>query len=76
MKYYLFLDECGDHSLSKPFQDFPIFLLCGVLTSVENYEMIRQSINNLKEKFGVIRKLFSIPEIFVNARKSSMYYLI
>jgi hypothetical protein len=48
MKYYLFLDECGDHSLKKPFQSFPIFLLCGVLTSIENYQIIRKAINDLK----------------------------
>ena len=49
MKYYLFLDESGDHGLTKPDPDFPVFLLCGVLTTEENYGIIRQEINKLKE---------------------------
>lgn len=31
MKYYLFLDETGDHGLSYIDRNFPIFLLCGCL---------------------------------------------
>lgn len=49
MRYYLFLDESGDHGLTKPDPDFPVFLLCGVLTTEDNYEIIRQEINKLKE---------------------------
>ncbi len=49
MKYFLFLDESGDHGLTKPDPDFPVFLLCGVLTTEENYEIIRKEINKLKE---------------------------
>lgn len=49
MKYYLFLDESGDHGLAKYDPDFPVFLLCGVLVKEDDYENIRQEINVLKQ---------------------------
>ena len=49
MKYYLFLDESGDHGLAKFDPDFPVFLLCGVLVREDEYESIRQNINILKQ---------------------------
>lgn len=49
MRYILFLDESGDHGLTKPDPEFPVFLLCGVLVTEESYELIRQRINKLKE---------------------------
>jgi len=48
MKYYLFIDESGDHGLTTLSADFPVFLLCGILVSEVNYEKIRQSFNALK----------------------------
>jgi hypothetical protein len=48
MKYYLFLDESGDHGIAKYDPDFPVFLLCGVLVNESDYENIRQAINTLK----------------------------
>jgi len=48
MKHFLFLDESGDHGLAKFDPDFPVFLLCGVLVREDDYENIRQNINNLK----------------------------
>jgi hypothetical protein len=48
MKYFLFLDESGDHGLAKFDPDFPVFLLCGVLVREDEYESIRQNINKLK----------------------------
>lgn len=51
MKYYLFLDESGDHGLKKIDKSFPIFLLCGILISEENYEKIKDEINQIKVKF-------------------------
>jgi Protein of unknown function (DUF3800) len=48
MKYNLFLDESGDHGLAKLNPDFPVFLLCGILIKENNYELIRQSMNQLK----------------------------
>lgn len=48
MNYKLFLDESGDHGLLSINKDFPVFLLCGVLFTEEDYETTRQSINTLK----------------------------
>ncbi|MEX2589990.1 MAG: DUF3800 domain-containing protein, partial [Chitinophagales bacterium] len=33
MRYYLFLDESGDHGLKNIDSGFPVFVLCGVLIS-------------------------------------------
>jgi hypothetical protein len=49
MKYYLFLDESGDHGLAKFDSDFPVFLLCGVLVKEDDYEKIRLAFNKLKQ---------------------------
>ena len=51
MKYYLFLDESGDHGLKTIDKSFPIFLLCGILISEENYKLIRDEINKIKTEF-------------------------
>ena len=50
-KYYLFLDESGDHGLSNINKFFPVFLLCGVLFEANAYEKCRQEINEIKEKY-------------------------
>lgn len=47
----MFLDESGDHGLKKIDENFPIFLLCGILISEENYKTIRVKINKIKEHF-------------------------
>ncbi len=49
MNYKLFLDESGDHGLLSINKDFPVFLLCGVLFTEDDYENTRQSINKLKQ---------------------------
>lgn len=46
--YNFFIDESGDHGLTKIDTDFPVFLLCGVLIKEEDYETVRQAINTLK----------------------------
>lgn len=46
--YNFFIDESGDHGLTKVDTDFPVFLLCGVLMKEEDYETVRQEINTLK----------------------------
>ena len=48
MKYYLYIDESGDHGLARPNPDFPVFLLCGVIVAADEYENIRQSFNQIK----------------------------
>lgn len=50
-KYFLFIDESGDHGLVTLDPSFPVFLLCGMLTSEENYTTIRNQINSLKHEF-------------------------
>lgn len=48
MKHFLFIDESGDHGLTMVNPDFPVFLLCGVLVSGQEYETIRTEINSIK----------------------------
>lgn len=48
MKYYLYIDESGDHGLTTLNPDFPVFLLCGVIVAENVYENIRQSFNAIK----------------------------
>lgn len=50
-KYYLFIDESGDHGLVNLDPDFPVFLLCGIIMSQDNYNTARDNINVLKGKF-------------------------
>lgn len=51
MKYYLFLDETGDHSLRKIDKDFPVFILAGILISSEQYELLKIEFNRIKLEF-------------------------
>lgn len=51
IKFYLFIDESGDHGLVNLDASFPVFLLCGLLTSEENYADIRKKINTIKSEF-------------------------
>jgi hypothetical protein len=48
MKYYLFIDESGDHGLANIDQDFPVFVLCGVIFSESGYHVFRERVNKLK----------------------------
>ena len=57
MRYYLFLDECGDQNLANYDVSFPIFTLCGVLVSNDNYKSIGEQVINLKKKFWGERKV-------------------
>ncbi len=52
-KYYLFIDECGDHNLSKFDPGFPIFTLCGILVSEANLNSLNKAFEELKlDVFG------------------------
>lgn len=51
MKYYLFIDESGDHGLKTIDTSFPVFLLCGVLVSEEELTKIDNQVNVLKLKY-------------------------
>lgn len=48
-KYYLFIDECGDHNLAKYDPGFPVFTLCGILVSRQNLNALNKAFENLKE---------------------------
>jgi len=48
MKYNLYIDESGDHGLCNLNPDFPIFLLCGIIISSEEYERLRINFNEIK----------------------------
>lgn len=50
-KYFLFIDESGDHGLVTVDQNFPIFLLCGVVIHQYEYEKIKTSFNSIKASF-------------------------
>jgi hypothetical protein len=56
-KYYLFIDESGDHGLVQLDPTFPVFLLCGLITSEENYFQINQRLNNFKQYFWADKKV-------------------
>jgi hypothetical protein len=51
VKYYLFIDESGDHGLSNIDPGFPIFTLCGIMFSEQSYETFRLALNELKQKY-------------------------
>lgn len=52
-KYYLFIDECGDHNLTKFDPGFPVFTLCGILVSRQNLKSLNKAFEELKtDVFG------------------------
>lgn len=52
-KYYLFIDECGDHNLTKYDSGFPAFTLCGILVSRKKLNALNKAFENLKKEiFG------------------------
>ena len=50
-KYYLYIDECGDHQLEKFNPNFPIFTLCGFLVPGDKLDSLEDSVNCLKRDF-------------------------
>lgn len=51
MKYYLFIDESGDHGLKTIDSSFPVFLLCGALISQDAFENLNLMVNETKRTF-------------------------
>lgn len=51
MRYFLFLDESGDHGLKTIDPSFPAFILCGVLIEESQYRLIKNKLNSIKENF-------------------------
>lgn len=48
MKYYLFIDESGDHGLKNIDAHFPVFVLCGVVFSEEQYKLFNEIFDEFK----------------------------
>jgi hypothetical protein len=57
MKYYLFLDECGDQNLANFDPLFPIFTLCGIIISENDYNTMGQKIIEMKQKYWKDKKV-------------------
>lgn len=55
--YYLFLDECGDQNLSNFNPDFPVFTLCGIIISEDDYLVMEQKVKSLKQQFWPGKKI-------------------
>ncbi len=51
MIYNLYIDESGDHGLVNLDTNFPVFLLCGMLVSENDYRELREEINVIKRGF-------------------------
>lgn len=47
-KYFLFIDECGDHNLKRYDPNFPVFTLCGILVSRNNLNALNKAFEELK----------------------------
>lgn len=50
-EYFLFLDESGTASLKNIDPEFPILALTGMLISAEDYQVLIDKINRLKQKY-------------------------
>jgi hypothetical protein len=61
-KYYFFLDETGDHSLSFIDSNFPLFLLCGCLFEEKELIDIEEKIKGLKNEF------FNTADVIIHSR--------
>lgn len=48
MRHYLFIDECGDPSLSSLNPDFPVFVLLGCLFDEIEYQKVCNRLDALK----------------------------
>ena len=57
IKYFLFLDESGDHGLGNIDYSFPVFVLCGVLISDNAYQNMGSHILKLKKYFWNDKKV-------------------
>jgi len=57
LKYYLFLDESGDHGLNVIDQNFPVFALCGVIISEPDYQQLINDFHSIKQSFWADQKV-------------------
>lgn len=47
----MFIDESGDHNLAGYDSSFPVFTLCGILIAEDDYQLFREGMNEIKQKF-------------------------
>jgi len=57
MRYFLFLDESGDHGLSNIDKTFPVFVLCGIIISDSNYNALDKQFDKIKKDFWGNKKV-------------------
>ena len=57
MRYFLFLDESGDHGLKAIDAGFPVFVLCGILVNEADYKEIRDAVNQIKSEIWNHKKV-------------------
>jgi hypothetical protein len=57
MNYYLFIDESGDHGLSNIDNSFPVFVLCGIIMSENEYSVLTNSFDKIKSTFWSNKKV-------------------
>ena len=57
MKYFIFIDESGDHGLKNLDPNFPNFALCGVIMSESQYEALKEDFNAIKACFWKDKKV-------------------
>lgn len=60
-KYYLFIDESGDHNLKNYDPTFPVFTLCGLLISKDHLKALSKQFLDLK------LKIFGTTEIILHS---------
>ena len=51
MIYYLYIDESGDHGLTKVNPLYPIFTLCGIVVSEPDNSLLCNEFNKIKFEF-------------------------
>ncbi len=57
LNYFLFLDESGDHGLSNIDDNFPIFVLSGILINETDYTTLEQTMLQIKQQFWSDKKV-------------------
>lgn len=74
-KYYLFIDESGDHGLTRLDPSFPVFLLCGIICSETNYIQFRDEINDIKKSlWGKIEVIFHSRDIRKHEKEFQIFF--
>jgi hypothetical protein len=57
VKYYLFVDESGNHGLKSIDPNFPVFVLCGIIIDEISYAELNSKLQIIKKNFWGDRKV-------------------